>query len=433
MFSYIPLVPEDTCMAYRSNISNSARLQKSTLSKSAACEGNWPIGLRSRSSPGSKTIRQITTPGSDRWLPWVSKMGKIGGMIFRNRRLSLFVALLACLPGMLSAQVQVRAEAVVRAPIVEELPLSGSVVSPRSSNLTTQVSGLVLSMNVDAGDLVKEGDILLELDRQLTKLELDRLLARQEEAVLAYEDAKRLADEGRSLINDRNISKSQYESRLATEAGEETRLRQLESQVRMQQVQLQRHVLRAPFSGVIGFKHTEVGQWLNAGNTAFQLVQMDPLWVQANVPERYFEEVRPGVRVAIAVDAHPGDLIEAVVESVVPVTDFNTRSFTARMDVLNPDRELAPGMSAHLVFELGGMGSSPVLQVPADAIVRRNDGSAVVWVVRDGQAHAVPVTIGRRNRESVEVSTPDLGEGEQVVTLGNESLRPGIAVTVATD
>lgn len=360
-------------------------------------------------------------------------MGKIGGMIFRNRRLSLFVALLACLPGMLSAQVQVRAEAVVRAPIVEELPLSGSVVSPRSSNLTTQVSGLVLSMNVDAGDLVKEGDILLELDRQLTKLELDRLLARQEEAVLAYEDAKRLADEGRSLINDRNISKSQYESRLATEAGEETRLRQLESQVRMQQVQLQRHVLRAPFSGVIGFKHTEVGQWLNAGNTAFQLVQMDPLWVQANVPERYFEEVRPGVRVAIAVDAHPGDLIEAVVDSVVPVTDFNTRSFTARMDVLNPDRELAPGMSAHLVFELGGMGSSPVLQVPADAIVRRNDGSAVVWVVRDGQAHAVPVTIGRRNRESVEVSTPDLGEGEQVVTLGNESLRPGIAVTVATD
>jgi len=348
-------------------------------------------------------------------------------------RTIFILALIACLPGQLFAQVQVRAEAVVSAPIVEELPLSGSVVSPRSSNLTTQVSGLVLSMHVDAGDLVQAGDVLLELDSQLTGLELDRLLARQEEAVLAYEDAKRLADEGRRLIDDKNISKSQFESRLATEAGEETKLRQLESQVQMQRVQLDRHVLRAPFGGVIGFKHTEVGQWLNAGNTALQLVQLDPLRVQAHVPERYFEEVRPGVKVTVSVDAHPGDSIDAVVESVVPVTDFKTRSFTARMDVPNPQRMLAPGMSAHLVFELGGVESKPVLQVPADAIVRRNDGSAVVWVVHDGLANVVPVTVGRRNQQSVEVSSADLQKGDLVVTLGNESLRPDTQVTVAQD
>ena len=53
----------------------------------------------------------------------------------------------------------------------------------------------------------------------------------------------------------------------------------------LQRVRLERHVLRAPFAGVIGTKHTEVGQWLNAGNTAFQLVQLDPLRVQAKVPE----------------------------------------------------------------------------------------------------------------------------------------------------
>ena len=121
------------------------------------------------------------------------------------------------------------------------------------------------------------------------------------------------------------------------------------------------------------------------------------------------------------------------VESVVPATDFKTRSFTARMDVANPERMLAPGMSAHLVFQLGGLGSTPVLQVPADAIVRRNDGSAVVWVVRDGAAKVEPVTIGRRNQQSVEVSATRLSEGELVVTLGNESLRPDLPVTVAGD
>lgn len=361
------------------------------------------------------------------------KIGNIGRMNFRYLRTTLALTLLAFLPGSLLAQIQVRAAPVIRAPIIEELPLSGSVVSPRSSNLTTQFSGLVLSINVDAGDMVAQGDVLLALDGEVERLELNRLLARREEAGLAYEDARRLADEGRRLIDDRNISKSQFESRLATEAGEETKLRQLDSQVQMQRVKLKRHVLRAPFSGVIGFKNTEVGQWLNAGNTAFQLVQLDPLRVQAKVPERYFEEVKPGVRVSIAVDALPGETIDAVVDSVVPVTDFQTRSFTARMDVPNPQRMLAPGMSAHLVFELGGLEASPVLQVPADAIVRRSDGSAVVWVVREGVANPVPVLIGRRNQQSIEVSANELREGDLAVTLGNESLRPDTAVTVAQD
>jgi len=342
---------------------------------------------------------------------------------------------IAFIPGPLiaQAQVQVRVEPVILAPITEQLPLSGSVLSPRYSDLTTQESGLVVSLNVDTGDQVEQGDLLLQLDGELTRLELERLLARQEEAILTYDDARRLADEGRSLINDRNISKSQYETRLATEAKEETKLRQLNTQVRMQQVKYERHKLHAPFSGVIGFRHTEVGEWLGAGNSAMQLVQIDPLRVQANVPERYFGEVRAGTAVTISVDAYPGRPIQARIEKVVMVTDSDTRSFTARVDIPNTDEKLAPGMSAHLVFELGGEGSVPVLQVPADAVVRRGDGSAIVWVVRSDTAQAVPVVIGRRDQQRVEVGSGDLAEGELVVTLGNESLRPGQQVTAIQD
>jgi len=349
----------------------------------------------------------------------------------RNRILAIVA--LAFLPGLLHAQAQVRAEPVILAPIVEQLPLSGSIVSPRSSHLTSQLSGLVVRINVDAGEAVEQGEVLLELDGEMERLELERLMARREEAGLMYEDARRLADEGRRLINDKNISKSQYESRLAAEAAEETKLRQLDSQVRMQQVKLERHTLRAPFSGVIGLKNTEVGQWLNAGNSALLLVQLDPLRVQARVPERFFGDVGPGTTATISVDAHPGRVIQSRVESVVPVTDANTRSFSAWMDIPNADHILAPGMSAHLVFTIGGEASRPVLQVPADAIVRHSDGSAVVWVVRDDQAKPVPVTVGRRNQQRVEVSAPELAEGDLAVTLGNESLRPGAAVTVARD
>lgn len=349
-------------------------------------------------------------------------------------RRSLSLAALALLPGLgadaVFAQMQVRVEPVILAPIVEQLPLSGSVLSPRSSDVAPQESGVVEHMAVDAGDQVKQGDVLLQLDKQLTLLELQRLLAMQEETQLGYDEARRLADEARRLIKDRNISKTEFDSRLSTEAASETQLRQLDLQIQMQRVRVDHHTLRAPFTGVIGFKHTEVGQWLDEGSAAYQLVQLDPVRVQARIPERYYAEVKSGTGVNISLDAYPGELIKATVDSVVAVTDVNTRSFTARMDVPNPKHLLAPGMSAHLVFLLGGEVSRPVLQVPADAIVRRSDGSAAVWVVRDNTAQAITVTVGRREHSRVEVRADNLREGDLTVTLGNESLQPGQSVTV---
>jgi RND family efflux transporter MFP subunit len=345
----------------------------------------------------------------------------------------VIVAMLLVIPYQASAQMQVRVKPVVLAPIIEQLPLSGSVLSPRSSDLAPQESGQVKRMLVDEGDRVEAGEVLLELDAELTRLELQRLEALHEEAQLMYQDAKRLADEGRKLIGDKNISKSQYDSRLANEAAEEKQLNQLEVQVQMQAVRLERHMLRAPFAGVIGFKNTEVGQWLGAGSAAFQLVQMDPLRVQARIPERYFGEVRAGTAVTITVDAYPGEQIEARVDKVVAVSDANTRSFVARMDIPNPDLRLAPGMSAHLLFILGDENSKSVMQVPADAVVRRSDGSTVVWVVRDNTARETDVSVGRRNSSHVEVNSKELREGDLAVTLGNESLRPGQNVTPVQD
>jgi RND family efflux transporter MFP subunit len=339
------------------------------------------------------------------------------------------LAALTFLPLVLQAQVQVRVAEVVSAPIIEELPLSGSVLSPRYSNLSTRESGLVVSLNVDAGDRVEKDELLLQLDADLVRLELQRLQARMEETRLAYEDARRLADEGRRLVEDRNIPRTEYESRLATEAQQEAKLRQLDAELGIQKLKLQHHQLRAPFSGVIGARDAEVGEWLAAGQSALQLVQLDPLRVQASVPERYFGEVRAGTPVTITIDAYPGQPIDAAVDTVVTVADRDSRSFTARMDIPNPGYRLAPGMSADLLFRLGGDAARPVLQVPADAVIRRGDGSAVVWVVRGGQAQPVAVRVGRRNRQSVEIHADDLAAGEQVVTLGNESLRPGQQVT----
>jgi RND family efflux transporter MFP subunit len=347
------------------------------------------------------------------------------------------MVLLLLAAGPVWAQMQVRVEPVRLAPIVDRLPLSGSVISPRHANVAPQESGLVRRMAVDVGDTVTQGDVLLELDDELLRLDLRRLQAAEEEARLLYEDARRLADEGRRLVGERNISRSEFESRLANEATGEQRHQQLTAEVETQQARIRRATLRAPFAGVIGAKMTEEGQWLAAGSPAFDLAQLDPLRIQARVPERFYRDVRPGTPVSVTFDALPGETVQATVDSVVAVSDLETRSFMARTDIPNTGGRLAPGMSARLEFQVGGESSAPVLQVPADALVRRYDGSIVVWAVRDGSATPLAVTAGRRSGRFVEVNVANDGErlrdNDVVVTLGNESLREGQSVVAVRD
>jgi RND family efflux transporter MFP subunit len=341
---------------------------------------------------------------------------------------ALFLLTLLCCSQLAPAQTRVRVQPVEAAPIVEELPLSGTIRSPRYSDLSTQVSGVVQEIRVEVGDLVNEGDVLLVVDDELQQLEVRRLQARQQEAQLRFDDAQRLATEAGRLVREQSFSKSQYDTLVAQQATEAVRLQQMEAELNMARVNLRRHTLRAPFSGIIGFKHAEVGEWLAAGSPALQLVQTHPLRVQASIPERYFEEVRSGTPVRITVDAYTGKVIEASVDTVVTSAEFNTRSFLAWLDIPNLDGRLAPGMSAHLVLLLGAAENGGQLRVAADAIVRSTDGQAWVWVIRDGKAHRVTVDVGRRNRSFVEVAADDLRAGDLAITLGNENLQPGMAV-----
>lgn len=328
----------------------------------------------------------------------------------------------------LGAQNAVQVAPVVLAPIVEELPLSGSVVSPRYSDISPQVSGLIIDIRVEPGDRVEAGEALLELDSASASLSLEMLSARHDEAKLAFEEASRLAKEGERLVADRNLPQSEYESRRAREGLEAARLRQLDAQLQQQQLDLERHQLRAPFSGLIGLRHAEVGEWVNAGDPALQLVQIHPIRVQASVPERFFGEVRSGTPVSILFDAFPGEEVASNVDRVVASGQQDTRSFLVWMDLPNTEGRFAPGMSAQLRFALADEGIRRVLQVPADAIVHRSDGSAEVWLVEERTARSVRVTVGRRAGNQVEVSGEGLAEGSLVVTLGNESLRNGQTV-----
>ena len=353
-------------------------------------------------------------------------------------RVNFLVALLALAAVLLSSTIihsqpvtKVLVVPVVSAPLQEKLPLSGTLISPKSSELTTRVNGYVEKLYVDVGDKVNQGDLLLVLDSKIAKLESQRITAAHEEAKVLYRDAERLVKEARELVKGKHISQTEYESRQARADAARSNVLQLGAQRAIQAEQLNRHTLKAPFSGVIAAKLTEVGQWVKDDSPVLRLAQMDPLYLEARVPERFYGRFQPGTKVMLDTQGLEASR-NALVDRVVPVSDLNTRTFLVRAVVENTEWMLLPGMSVKAEFELSNKQDIAVLQVPVDVVVRKSDGSTLVWAVRNGEqglvAQPVNVTLGRSVDSLIEIRSSQLKPGDQVVILGNESLRPGQAV-----
>ncbi len=348
----------------------------------------------------------------------------------------LFVATLlpTGVTGQPSAPMKVRTSAVVEGPIAETLPITGSVTSPNYTALASRVDGVVAAVLRDAGARVELDEPLLEIDRSLAELELKRLQASLAEARHLHTDSVRRAEEAGELVERNLVSRTEYESLLAQAAARKAGLVELESRIATQTEQLRRHTVRAPFAGVVAERMTNVGQWVRADTPVLRLVQMNPLQVDVRVPERFLGLLDHEAPVRVALEAQPEHWLESMLAVAVPVADTETRTFLARVVLPNPDWRIAPGMSARVQIALNRGTSHPVLQVPADAIVRRPGGDAVVWVVRDGAegavAESVGVVLGRRNGTMIEIDGDGLAAGQLVVTLGNESLRPGQSISV---
>ncbi|PWC38155.1 efflux RND transporter periplasmic adaptor subunit [Azospirillum sp. TSO22-1] len=341
----------------------------------------------------------------------------------------LATALCGALPA--AAQVRVKVTAVVAAPVQQTLQLPGTLVAPRSSALSAQVEGHVDTLLAEVGDRVAAGQVLLRLDDSIARLELERLEHSLAEAEHVQRDAQRLAREAEALAGVQSVSRSRYRTQLAQAAIEEAKVRQIRAAVAIQRERLARHGLAAPFGGVLTGRRTERGQWVGGGTPVLQLTATDPLRVEVDVPERHHGRIAAGTPATVlAADAGEASGIAALVDRVVPAADPVSRNFRVHIALANPDGRLMPGMSARVTFALGpAPGAVEVaLQAPADAVERRPDGSARVWVVRRGSdgavARPVAVRTGRHIGNRVEIAGPDLRPDDLVVVQGNEGLRP---------
>jgi HlyD family secretion protein len=189
--------------------------------------------------------------------------------------------------------------------------------------------------------------------------------------------------------------------------------------------EIRRMRIVAPISGFLVRKRVEIGGWVRAGDAVAELIALDPVYVVGPVGERHVGRLARGARARVSVDAFPGRTFAGEVAYVVPQADLQTRSFPVKVRVRNGDHLLKSGMFARVALDIPG--SRTAVHVPKDAVLRR-DGGAVVFVVEDGVARARAVRTGQASGAAVEILDGGLASGQEVVVVGNDTLRDGARV-----
>ncbi len=318
----------------------------------------------------------------------------------------------------------------------EQVELTGTTTAWRRAELSTRVDGLVMVLEVDDGSLVEAGAPILRLDARLAELEHDAAAARVREAEARHQDAMRIRDELLSLKRGSHASETETQTAIANVEMAAAALSAEGAALARVQELVDRHTLAAPFAGMVVARQLEVGEWAKRDEAAVELVALERLRIRATLPQRDFNRVAAGSPVSVRLDAVPERTFDGEVAARIASGDPRTRSFPLLIDLPNPDRLLAPGMSARVRVDLDG---APVaaLTVPRDAVVAKSDGSRQVWRLRDGDdgptVQPLTIEIGRASGDRVEVIGDDLGAGDQVVLLGNERLRAGQRVAPRTE
>lgn len=308
-----------------------------------------------------------------------------------------------------------------RAPLVEEVSVTGTVVSPRIAELSTEVSGIVAEIGVELGDRVRAGDEILRLNSELEALSLTAVRAATEQA------RHELADARRRLVEARKLGEIQSQSAVESIAAEVNidvaKLQRFEAEEKRQAARLARHRLKAPFAGLVSRKLVEQGEWIQPGQAVIELVALERLRIDFQAPQAVYPKLDASTRLRVRLDALPGRQFEGRVERIIPVTDPVSRTFRVRAALDDASVRLAPGMSASAVMRLDS-GAQGIV-VPRDAIIRYPDGRVTVWVAETDAEGArvrevrVQTGLGFDGRIAI---TQGLEAGALVVVRGNESL-----------
>ncbi len=348
--------------------------------------------------------------------------------------------------GAAAAQPGPPASAVHVAPVIEREVqarrlVTGDVVAPRESAVAAEEAGVIVSLPIEPGQSVVEGDILATLDsvqieiairRETAELAVARAAVDEQDAEVARFRADLDAVEaayGRSGANSKELRDARADLAVA-----EARLHRIaqttavvEARLKLLEDRRSNMTIRAPYTGVIVEKLVERGEWVAEGDAVARIVSLDPLEIRLDVPENYYDAVRRTEDATTVEVTSIGKSMDLRDRRIVPLIDRRARTFTLILEAPNPDGVLSPGMSVRGWAPTGQRG--PALLLPKNALMR-NEVGFFVYVVREAGpdggfvAAPQPVEVLYPERTHFVIRPGGLQAGDRVVTEGNERLYP---------
>ena len=315
---------------------------------------------------------------------------------------------------------------------VERLTSIGTLIASQGVDVTSQVAGIITDVQIDSGKEIEQGAKLVQLDLSVELADLARAVATHREAEVSY---ARQTD----LMTKKVTSEANLDTARAKQETAQAAVKRIEAVIAQKGI-------AAPFSGRVGIRKVEKGQYVSAGMALVSLQALDPIRADFPMPEQHIGKLRVGEAIELTVDAFPGQVFKGEIQSLDARVAQDTRTLLVRAILPNKERKLLPGMFANVTVLVGE--AADVVTVPRTAVTYSLYGDSV-YVVKPAPAKegaAPPAAAGQpageqlvaerrfvrtgQVREDRVAITFGLAPGEQVITTGQLKLNPGAAINI---
>ncbi len=302
-----------------------------------------------------------------------------------------------------------------------KLEAVGTLRAVNGTDVASEVPGIVESIAFESGGDVEKDAALVQLRADDDRAKLNALAAAEKLAEITLNrDTKQLQSQA--------VSQATVDNDTAT-------LDSDKAQVAEQQAIVDKKTIRAPFSGHLGIRQVDIGQYVNAGTALVTLQQLDPIYVDFTLPEQSLTQISTGQKVTAKVDAYGNTVFEGEITAIDAKVDGATRNIQVRATFKNPAQQLLPGMFANVTLDVGK--SEHLLTLPQTAITYNPYGNTV-YIVDDSKDPAKPVarqqfvTTGATRGDQIAILS-GIKEGDQIVTSGQIKLRNGMPIKINND
>ncbi len=310
-----------------------------------------------------------------------------------------------------------------------QIKLIGLTQGIIESNIVAEISGRVESIKTTEGNKIAQGEALLLIDSKPISLSLRAKQAEALQAAVQSELATEQKGRATQLRKDNLISSSGLDSALAWDAIQQAQFQKADAEREQLEIDLANTTIKAPYSGYTGRLLVDVGSWVTPGLPVFEMVDISKIKINADLPEKYFGQLKVGSSVSIKTSSG-NNTLQGVVVGVSPAASKSTHTYPVIIEVDNKDEVIASGMLVQVTLSLNEQFTS--LSIPKDAIVRQGDNT-IVYTIVDGKASMIPVTILSTEGAMLAVQSPMLHVDMEIIMRGNERVYPGAAVTTGQD